>query len=58
MLIRSVVGDEPMTTTLPTDDERTDPDRHVCAFCSSTFDASERTTCPVCDAEVVLRGQR
>jgi rubrerythrin len=47
-----------MTTTYSTDDERPDADRHVCAFCSSTFDASERTTCPVCDAEVVLRGRR
>ncbi|UPV76191.1 hypothetical protein M0R89_09095 [Halorussus limi] len=50
--------DGPMTAIRSTDDEPTDTDRHVCAFCSSPFDASERTTCPVCDAEVVLRGQR
>ncbi|MFH5797561.1 hypothetical protein [Haladaptatus sp. CMAA 1911] len=30
---------------------------HVCAFCQTAFDSRERV-CPVCDAEIVFRGDR
>jgi predicted amidophosphoribosyltransferase len=30
---------------------------HVCAFCQTAFDSRERV-CPVCNAEIVLRGDR
>ncbi len=30
---------------------------HVCAFCQTAFDSQNRV-CPVCDAEIVYRGDR
>ncbi|WP_458207084.1 hypothetical protein [Haladaptatus sp. NG-SE-30] len=30
---------------------------HVCAFCQTAFDSQERV-CPVCDAKIVVRGER
>ncbi|SHK84625.1 hypothetical protein SAMN05444342_2380 [Haladaptatus paucihalophilus DX253] len=30
---------------------------HVCAFCQTAFDSRDRV-CPVCDAEIVIRGDR
>jgi len=30
---------------------------HVCAFCQTAFDSRNRV-CPVCDAEIVFRGDR
>ncbi len=30
---------------------------HVCAFCQTAFD-SRNQICPVCDAEIVHRGER
>ncbi len=48
---------EAMTRTR-TSNERGEATEHACAFCDTVFDASERSTCPVCEAEVVLRGKR
>ncbi|WP_433626861.1 hypothetical protein [Halomicrococcus sp. NG-SE-24] len=45
--------DDPTETTGRSDD-RAD---HVCAFCQTVFDSSERV-CPSCDAKIVLRGER
>ncbi|WP_435180258.1 hypothetical protein [Halorussus sp. AFM4] len=41
-----------------TDRRGTDAADHVCVFCGETFDPNERTTCPSCEATVVLRGSR
>lgn len=34
-----------------------DRDVHVCPFCETEFEAT-RGSCPDCDAEIVLRGER
>ena len=46
-----------MATNDSTERERTEAN-HVCAFCRARFDASDRSACPECEAEVVLRGER
>lgn len=46
---------EPHST--PESSDRNRDDEHVCRFCQTEFDA-ERGTCPECDAEIVLRGDR
>ncbi|MFC7081475.1 hypothetical protein [Halorussus caseinilyticus] len=37
---------------------RTEATNHVCVFCGEKFDVGDRTTCPSCEATVVLRGTR
>lgn len=65
---RGDVADEPTTDSpgeFPAGDDspvapRADSlsaDTHVCSFCETEFDA-DRRTCPECDAELVLRGER
>lgn len=41
-----------------TERKRLAENEHVCAFCQAVFDVSETTDCPLCDAEVVVRGAR
>jgi rubrerythrin len=54
-----VVVHEAMTRTRTSNEtERGEATEHPCAFCDTVFDASEQSTCPVCEAEVVLRGRR
>ena len=46
-----------MSASDPTERERIEAN-HVCAFCRTSFDAGDRSACPECGAEVVLRGER
>lgn len=46
------------TTDNVSETQRLTDSEHICAFCQATFDVTKTTTCPLCDAEVVLRGER
>lgn len=59
----SGAGDDPESTgetpagTEGNTDASEQRDEHLCSFCETEFDA-DRTVCPECDAEIVVRGAR
>ena len=46
------------TTDNVSEPQRLTDSEHVCAFCQASFDVSQTSICPTCDAELVLRGER
>ncbi|WP_192498328.1 hypothetical protein [Halorussus halophilus] len=46
------------TTDNVSETRRLTDSEHVCVFCQGTFDVTQTTVCPMCDAEVIVRGER